>query len=365
MRLLLRSNTKSVPDCSTGPPEADALPGTDHKLPNIGEPFNPYGMFNGVWVPESLLRCPEISASSKLLYGRLTRYAGRDGRCFPSVETLAVELGMTARQVQRLLGQLCDAHFLRKDPQFRLNGSQTANAYVFLYHASLAPAKVVAAEPVVSTEPTGQTSKVPGDKNVTGGVTAPPPLEESPLNRNGNSSSGSWPTAQTKPSAAADPERYPLSAARFREFFPRTATSVIARILQAILVACPDGTDQDIAKAVNVEPDQTSPGLWICTMPDRVRNVVSRRTAATPPVPKCQLCRDAGTLWDDHNSVSWCPAADCEAVVIQRRARPSFVEEWNSQFAGLASKDGDVPPTIGPKPPVRETGPAPQREAVE
>jgi len=72
------------------------------KLPNIGDPFNPYGMFNGIWVPEALLRCPDLSPSAKLLYGRLARFAGENGRCFPSVETLAVELGMTARQGVRL-----------------------------------------------------------------------------------------------------------------------------------------------------------------------------------------------------------------------------------------------------------------------
>jgi GntR family transcriptional regulator len=140
VRLLVSSNTTSVPNGGPDPPEAVAQSGSvKRQLPNIGDPFNPYGMFNGIWVPESLLRCPEISASAKLLYGRLARYAGRDGRCFPSVETLAVELGMTARQVQRLLWQLCNANFLRKDAQYRPNGSQTANAYVFLYNASLAP----------------------------------------------------------------------------------------------------------------------------------------------------------------------------------------------------------------------------------
>jgi GntR family transcriptional regulator len=338
-------------------------PSNNRKLPNIGEPFNPYGMFNGIWVPDSLLRCPHISASAKLLYGRLTRYAGSDGHCFPSVETLAVELGMTARQVQRLLGQLCDANFLRRNYHFWPNGSQTSNAYVFLYHASLVPAKVVDTEQAGSAEPVGRRAQVPGDKNVTGGVTTSPPLEDSPLNRLGDSSRGSRPTGQTiRP--AAEAERYPLSAARFREFFPRTTTSVIVRILRAILAECPDGTDEDIAAAVNVEPNQNSPGLWVCTMPDRVRNVILRRIAATPSVLKCQQCRDAGMVWDDENRTSWCPA-DCEAAVVHRRARPDFVEEWNSQFAGPASNHGDIPPIVGPKPPSRETGLAAQREAVE
>jgi hypothetical protein len=72
---------------------ASDAPGKNQTLPNVGDAFNPYGMFNGIWVPESLLKCPDLSASAKLLYGRLARFAGENGRCFPSVETLATELG--------------------------------------------------------------------------------------------------------------------------------------------------------------------------------------------------------------------------------------------------------------------------------
>jgi hypothetical protein len=139
----VESNTTSVAQQKALAPEKIAHPGKNQKLPNIGDPFNPYGMFNGIWIPESLRKCSIISASAKLLYGRLAQFAGEHGRCFPSVETLAAELGMTARQAQRLIAKLCSAGFLRKDFQYRPNGSQTANAYVFLYHASLAPARVI------------------------------------------------------------------------------------------------------------------------------------------------------------------------------------------------------------------------------
>src|ERR1044072_7787075 len=63
-----------------------AQAGENRQLPNVGDAFNPYGMFNGIWVPEQLLRCSDLSASAKLLYGRLARFAGENGRCFPSVE---------------------------------------------------------------------------------------------------------------------------------------------------------------------------------------------------------------------------------------------------------------------------------------
>jgi hypothetical protein len=52
-----------------------------------GEPFNPYRMFNGVFIPEGLMRCPWINPGAKLAWGRLARYAGEDGRCYPTVKT--------------------------------------------------------------------------------------------------------------------------------------------------------------------------------------------------------------------------------------------------------------------------------------
>ena len=38
-----------------------------------GETFNPYRMFNGLFIPEALVRSG-ISAGAKLAWGRLARY---------------------------------------------------------------------------------------------------------------------------------------------------------------------------------------------------------------------------------------------------------------------------------------------------
>lgn len=306
---------------------SDAPPHRHRKPLQIGDVFNPNGMFHGIWVPDSLLKCSGISISAKLLYGRLARYAGEDGRCFPAVETLARELGMTDRQVQRLTAQLCSAGFLRRDAQYRPNGSQTANAYVFLYHAALAPTPVVESPP-----------RVGGDRNVTGGVTSASPLEESPLNSVliNHSSSGTKSKAPVRAAADPDPDRYPRSWARFRESFPRTTRLVAGRILQAILTACPEGTDEEIAAAVYLERDQHSPGLWAHTLPDRVRKVVERRRTTSAAVPKCPLCGDAGVTWDPQDRASWCSAA-CRAGEQQRRRNPDFVDAWNAQIGEARS----------------------------
>lgn len=125
----MESNATSVAEQKPRAPAETANHDKNRTLPNIGDVFNPDGMFNGIWVPESSLKCPDLSSSANLLYGRLARFAGENGRCFPSVETLATELDLTARQVQRLLGQLRSAGFLRKDSQYRPNGLLTSNAH--------------------------------------------------------------------------------------------------------------------------------------------------------------------------------------------------------------------------------------------
>jgi Helix-turn-helix domain len=311
-------------------PAAGMPPRQHAKRPQIGEVFNPNGMFNGIWVPESLLKCAGISTSAKVLYGRLARFAGVDGCCFPSQETLARELGMTVRQVQRLLAQLCAAGFLRKVAQYRPNGSQTANAYVFLYHAALTPAPVREAPRFTAAAPERPSPHLGGDMNVTGGMTSMSPLEDSQLNADlvKSSSSAKESEGPSAPAAAPNPDRYPRATARLREYFPRTSRSLMGRILRAILAACPEGTDEDIAAAVHLERDQKSPGLWVHTLPKQVRKVIERRVVTAAPIPKCVLCGDAGITWDSLGKASWC-ATDCAAAEEQRLRNASFVDAWN------------------------------------
>ena len=72
----------------------------------VGQPFNPFGLFTGIFVPDALVRSTAISAGAKLAYGRLARYAGQDGKCYPAVHTLASEIGVSERQTQNYLTEL-------------------------------------------------------------------------------------------------------------------------------------------------------------------------------------------------------------------------------------------------------------------
>jgi hypothetical protein len=98
-----------------------------------GEPFNPYRMFNGLFIPEGLVRCDSISAGAKLAWGRLARYAGEDGRCYPTVTTLAAEIGVGKRQGQKYLAELERARLIRRVRRFDQR-AQTSNEFEFLWH---------------------------------------------------------------------------------------------------------------------------------------------------------------------------------------------------------------------------------------
>ena len=52
----------------------------------VGQPFNSFALFTGIFIPDVLVRCPIISAGAKLAYARLARYAGQHGQCYPAVE---------------------------------------------------------------------------------------------------------------------------------------------------------------------------------------------------------------------------------------------------------------------------------------
>ena len=102
--------------------------------PKIGEPFNPYKRFNNVLIPEAMARSRELVPGAKMVYGRLRRYAGEDGSCYPAVPTLANEVALGERQVQKHLSSLERQGFLRRASRFSRDGGQDSNFYVFLWH---------------------------------------------------------------------------------------------------------------------------------------------------------------------------------------------------------------------------------------
>ncbi len=99
----------------------------------VGQPFNPFRFFTGIFIPEALVRSSLLSSGAKLAYGRLARYAGQGGMCFPAVDTLAEQIGVGGRQAQKYLAELEKVKLIRRRPRFS-GRAQTSNVIEFLWH---------------------------------------------------------------------------------------------------------------------------------------------------------------------------------------------------------------------------------------
>jgi hypothetical protein len=92
--------------------------------------INPWRKFIGSMVPNWLLCRPEVSPGAKLCYSRLCQYSGKRGLCYPGQETLASELGVSARQIRTYLKELQNHELI----EVQRNGLQKTNDYHFLVH---------------------------------------------------------------------------------------------------------------------------------------------------------------------------------------------------------------------------------------
>ena len=96
-----------------------------------GRYINTYKAFVGSMVPNWLLSRTEVSHGAKLAYARLAQYAGDNMVAYPKRVTLAAELGVSARQLDRYLTELETKHELIEVEQL---GLRRANRYRFLRH---------------------------------------------------------------------------------------------------------------------------------------------------------------------------------------------------------------------------------------
>ena len=104
----------------------------------IGEKFNPYRLFVGVYIPNAIVRCKDLSLGAKLCYGRLAQYAGEDGEAYPSYETLAEEIGSNRRSAIRYAKELHLYGLIRIVHRKNLYAEDyTSNVFQFLWHSLL------------------------------------------------------------------------------------------------------------------------------------------------------------------------------------------------------------------------------------
>lgn len=74
----------------------------------------------------------DLSHRAKTVYMYLKDRSDAEGRCWPAIKTIALELGLSRSTVKRALEDLCKAGLLQKDPRWRENGSYTSNLYKLL-----------------------------------------------------------------------------------------------------------------------------------------------------------------------------------------------------------------------------------------
>ena len=99
----------------------------------VGAPFNPYKVFQGAFAPFWLLEHRGLSAGAKLGYIRLLAFAGKDGRCYPSLETLGKALGVSDRQARDYVKELERAGLIVVEHR----GLRKTNVYLFVWTAEL------------------------------------------------------------------------------------------------------------------------------------------------------------------------------------------------------------------------------------
>lgn len=109
---------------------APAQPNTIDIYDGEGEPFSPHKLFDGAWVPNCLLSYRGLTPGAKLCWTRLSRFAGKDLECWPSLTLLCEEIGVSERSARGYLTELEQAGFIKVIQR----GLQQTNKYQILKH---------------------------------------------------------------------------------------------------------------------------------------------------------------------------------------------------------------------------------------
>ena len=71
----------------------------------------------------------DLNHRAKAVYMYLKDHADKEGRCWPGIRTISIELGLSRSTVKRALNDLCETELISKEPRWRENGSFTSNLY--------------------------------------------------------------------------------------------------------------------------------------------------------------------------------------------------------------------------------------------
>lgn len=105
-----------------------------------GQGFIPFGLFDShsVRIPFSLLHYEGMTPLELFVWGALAYRAWQDGKCYPSVSTIATDVGRSRRGVQLALKSLEKKGFIRiLTPSKADIGKGKTNRYEFSWHPAL------------------------------------------------------------------------------------------------------------------------------------------------------------------------------------------------------------------------------------
>ncbi len=98
----------------------------------VGEPYVPWGMFAGAYIPLGLAAYTGISASAKLIWAMLNHHAGDAGVTWASQADVAEECGLSRRTVNAGLAELKSERFI-----YVVGKKNRRVVWGFLWHESL------------------------------------------------------------------------------------------------------------------------------------------------------------------------------------------------------------------------------------
>jgi Helix-turn-helix domain len=98
--------------------------------PALGERFNPYGLFRGLFIPEQIAGHSGLKPGAKLIYGIIGRYKGQDRECFVGIARFATESGLSEKVARGCLWQLQEQRFIEIEER-----RGQSSIYHFLWHS--------------------------------------------------------------------------------------------------------------------------------------------------------------------------------------------------------------------------------------
>lgn len=72
----------------------------------------------------------ELPHRAKAVYMYLKDRSSRSGECWPGINTIAADLGLSRSTVKRAVRDLTQRGFLQKEQRYRENGSNSSNLYM-------------------------------------------------------------------------------------------------------------------------------------------------------------------------------------------------------------------------------------------